>query len=315
MMSSSEFERAVSRVLKAPTISFMQLFYTARLDPSRDLRYANLREIDFSRQDLSGCDFTGSWLKGARFHGAKISGATFSDPKGLIPLLQHAADFDRFSAKLLSDDKTSSSLSAVTIRHKTSAFPGASDALSAREILPEHLEKAGKALRKSLSRRQRQDVDDTVQEAVLRALAQLRSQPSNGDLSAWLRVIARNLSRTQFRKQRTVIFGRDISHKVGRLPSTTGLPEDALALNEVDTLFSQLPSDQREALLLIVKGYSYEHVAELSDCAVGTVKSRVNRARSYIAKRYDWCGEPFHPINATSRRAPRLDELDGERGD
>jgi RNA polymerase sigma-70 factor (ECF subfamily) len=47
---------------------------------------------------------------------------------------------------------------------------------------------------------------------------------------------------------------------------------------------TQLPDDQREALILVgAAGFSYEEAAEISSCAVGTIKSRVNRARNRLA--------------------------------
>jgi RNA polymerase sigma-70 factor (ECF subfamily) len=47
---------------------------------------------------------------------------------------------------------------------------------------------------------------------------------------------------------------------------------------------SELPDDQREALVLVgAAGFSYEEAAEISGCAVGTIKSRVNRARNRLA--------------------------------
>ncbi|HSP24108.1 MAG TPA: sigma factor-like helix-turn-helix DNA-binding protein, partial [Saliniramus sp.] len=48
---------------------------------------------------------------------------------------------------------------------------------------------------------------------------------------------------------------------------------------------AKLPADQREALLLVgASGLSYEEAAEICECAVGTIKSRVNRARSRLAQ-------------------------------
>ena len=48
---------------------------------------------------------------------------------------------------------------------------------------------------------------------------------------------------------------------------------------------SKLPEDQREALILIgASGFSYEEAAEICGCAVGTIKSRVNRARTRLAE-------------------------------
>jgi RNA polymerase sigma-70 factor (ECF subfamily) len=55
-------------------------------------------------------------------------------------------------------------------------------------------------------------------------------------------------------------------------------------MKDFQAALSQLPDDQREALILVgAAGFSYEEAAEISDCAVGTIKSRVNRARTRLA--------------------------------
>ena len=57
-------------------------------------------------------------------------------------------------------------------------------------------------------------------------------------------------------------------------------------MRDFQEALSELPDDQREALVLVgAAGFSYEEAAEISDCAVGTIKSRVNRARRRIAER------------------------------
>jgi RNA polymerase sigma-70 factor (ECF subfamily) len=55
--------------------------------------------------------------------------------------------------------------------------------------------------------------------------------------------------------------------------------------NEFRVALAQLPAEQREALILVgASGFSYEEAADICECAVGTIKSRVNRARSRLAK-------------------------------
>jgi len=55
-------------------------------------------------------------------------------------------------------------------------------------------------------------------------------------------------------------------------------------MRDFQEALSQLPDDQREALILVgAAGFSYEEAAEISRCAVGTIKSRVNRARNRLA--------------------------------
>jgi RNA polymerase sigma-70 factor (ECF subfamily) len=56
-------------------------------------------------------------------------------------------------------------------------------------------------------------------------------------------------------------------------------------LSEFRTALNKLPDEQREALILVgASGFSYEEAAEICGCAIGTVKSRVNRARTRLAE-------------------------------
>jgi RNA polymerase sigma-70 factor (ECF subfamily) len=74
-----------------------------------------------------------------------------------------------------------------------------------------------------------------------------------------------------------------------------------LEMREFRQALAQLPPDQREALVLVgASGFSYEEAANICDCAVGTIKSRVNRARSRLAKLLAIDGiEDFGPDEAT----------------
>ena len=63
-------------------------------------------------------------------------------------------------------------------------------------------------------------------------------------------------------------------------PEQTGRVE----FQEFRTALDKLPADQREALILVgASGFSYEDAAAICGCAVGTIKSRVNRARTRLA--------------------------------
>jgi RNA polymerase sigma-70 factor (ECF subfamily) len=62
-------------------------------------------------------------------------------------------------------------------------------------------------------------------------------------------------------------------------------PEATLALDDVRLAMGLLPDEQREALIMIgAGGLSYEEVSEIVGCAVGTIKSRVSRARNRLAE-------------------------------
>lgn len=125
--------------------------------------------------------------------------------------------------------------------------------------------------------------DDLVQETMLRALANIHSFQPGTNMSAWLFTILRNLFRSEYRKRRREVEDTDGSFAEGLKshPEQLGRVE----FQEFRTALSQLPAEQREALILVgASGFSYEEAADICECAVGTIKSRVNRARSRLAK-------------------------------
>lgn len=125
--------------------------------------------------------------------------------------------------------------------------------------------------------------DDLVQETLLRAFANLSSFRPGTNLPAWLFTILRNLFRSEYRKRR-----REVPDSDGAYAATlTSIPEQGAHLDFEDfrTALDQLPSDQREALVLVgASGFSYEEAADICQCAVGTIKSRVNRARKRLGE-------------------------------
>jgi len=124
--------------------------------------------------------------------------------------------------------------------------------------------------------------DDLVQETLLRALAHIDSFEPGTNMPAWLFTILRNLFRSEYRKRR-----REVEDAEGRYADTLkSNPEQTgrVEFQEFRTALEKLPPDQREALILVgASGFSYEDAAAICGCAVGTIKSRVNRARSKLA--------------------------------
>jgi RNA polymerase sigma-70 factor, ECF subfamily len=124
--------------------------------------------------------------------------------------------------------------------------------------------------------------DDLVQDTLLRALAHIDRFERGTNLNAWLFTILRNLFHSEYRKRRREVEDPDGSY-AGRLKA---YPEQGARLDFEDfrAALTKLPHDQREALLLVAaSGFSYEETAAICGCAVGTIKSRVNRARSRLA--------------------------------
>lgn len=125
--------------------------------------------------------------------------------------------------------------------------------------------------------------DDLVQETLVKAWSNLGSFVEGTNLPAWLFTILRNIYYSEYRKRRREVADSDgaIAAKLATAPAQNG----HMDLLDFRTALQQLPNDQREALILIgASGLSYEEAAQICGCAVGTMKSRVNRARNRLSE-------------------------------
>lgn len=124
--------------------------------------------------------------------------------------------------------------------------------------------------------------DDLVQEALMKAWSNLGRFEPGTNMKAWLFTILRNTLYSTHRKRK-----REVQDVDGRYSATLAAHPNQMGHLDLDDFcraLDQLPDDQREALILIgASGFSYEEAAEICGCAIGTVKSRVNRARSRLA--------------------------------
>lgn len=123
--------------------------------------------------------------------------------------------------------------------------------------------------------------DDLVQDCLERAVSRWFLRRHDGDLRAWLFTILRNLyissRRTQTRRGTTV----DIEEIV----ASDGYPDPEARLEARDILaaLDQLPEEQKSILLLVgVEDFSYDDVARMLDVPIGTVMSRLSRARQRL---------------------------------
>ena len=120
--------------------------------------------------------------------------------------------------------------------------------------------------------------DDLVQETMVKAWDKQDSFQLGTNLKAWLFTILRNEFYSQMRKR-----GREVQDSDGIMTARLAVhpaQHGQLDLKDFRTALEQLPEDQREAIILIgASGFSYEEAAEICGCAVGTIKSRVSRAR------------------------------------
>ncbi|SFL52871.1 sigma-70 family RNA polymerase sigma factor [Methylobacterium pseudosasicola] len=123
--------------------------------------------------------------------------------------------------------------------------------------------------------------DDLVQETFVKAWAnQTRFRPGT-NFTAWLFTILRNQFYSELRKNRREVEDVDGTH-ASQMTSLSD-QEDASTLKVVWKQLGTLPAAQRQALLLVgAEGHTYEEAATKLGCQVGTVKSRVSRARSSL---------------------------------
>lgn len=125
--------------------------------------------------------------------------------------------------------------------------------------------------------------DDLVQETLVKAWNKLDSFEPGTNFKAWLFTILRNTYFSECSKLRREVKDSDgeYSARLSVHPEQLGHMDFA----DFKIALAELSDDQREALILIgAEGFSYEEVAEICGCAVGTVKSRVNRARARLGE-------------------------------
>ena len=145
----------------------------------------------------------------------------------------------------------------------------------------------------------RQDAEEVVQDAFLRIYRSLGNFRGDAQFTTWMYRIVVNLCNNKFRWNkvrginRTISIDAPLPNAEGdeslrlELPSSEAPPDEQLAFAElrerVEKAMAQLPESYRTAVMLRnVQQLDYEEIAKILDCAVGTVKSRINRGRELL---------------------------------
>jgi RNA polymerase sigma-70 factor (ECF subfamily) len=145
-----------------------------------------------------------------------------------------------------------------------------------------------------------EEASDLTQDTFLRALRSIKSFRGDSELKTWLFRIAINESRNRFRwwkrRRRDVTISLDAT--VGdsetpisdMLPDRSISPEEATLMHEreyaLQNALLEIPAVYREAVILCdIEGLSYEETAAALGCNIGTVKSRISRAREELRRR------------------------------
>ena len=130
------------------------------------------------------------------------------------------------------------------------------------------------------------DADDQVQDTLIKAWSNRDKFEPGTNLRAWLFTILRNTYYTQAIRRRREV--RDEGGEYAANVRTPPTQDWSIAMRALQAGLAQLPDEHREALILVgASGFSCEEAAEICGCAVGTIKSRVNRARARLLKIMD----------------------------
>lgn len=128
--------------------------------------------------------------------------------------------------------------------------------------------------------------EDLLQDTVLRALDKSDSFTMGTNLRAWLYTIMRNQYINTLRRRQRERLNVIDDEMLDNLDPVAANQEHALILKDLMTAMGQLRREQREALHLVVAdGLSYDEVAQICGCPVGTIRSRIARARQELETR------------------------------
>lgn len=136
------------------------------------------------------------------------------------------------------------------------------------------------------------DAEDVVQEAYLRALRSF-DRYRGGDPRAWVLTIVRNTCYTWLRQKRAANAARTgdaVDESGAEIPADPAAEPEAQCIRDADgrllrEALEALPTEFREALVLReLEGFSYKEIADIADIPLGTVMSRLARARTHLQR-------------------------------
>nr|WP_070960275.1 sigma-70 family RNA polymerase sigma factor [Hyphomonas sp. Mor2] len=129
--------------------------------------------------------------------------------------------------------------------------------------------------------------DDIVQNACLKAWKARKSfDPKRGKFRAWMFTITRNEFLQLVRKQRPMDV-YDPAEFEYRLVQECQLDSRSACSDAIQALFKLTPEQRDVFILVLAAGYSYEEAASICQCSVGTIKSRISRARAKLTELLD----------------------------
>lgn len=131
----------------------------------------------------------------------------------------------------------------------------------------------------------RDEGDDLVQTACVKALSRMEQYQPGTRLDSWMFRIVQtsHIDAIRARKHRTSMNDQDVAEQVSDHGVSAAQNEHRILLGRVRTAMSDLPEDQRAVLALVaIEGYSYKEAASILKAPIGTIMSRLARARSRL---------------------------------
>jgi len=133
--------------------------------------------------------------------------------------------------------------------------------------------------------RKREDADDLVHDCLAQAIRKQHLWRPGSNLKSWLFTLLHNLFINEYRRRKA--RGTEVPFDTAYFRSevTQGQPSD-VTLSQLDRALGELPSEQREVVMLVsVQGFSYMEAAEIMQVPLGTIRSRLSRARGALRRR------------------------------
>ena len=205
-------------------------------------------------------------------------------------------------AKLAMKHSTSAQHAGLTVRERlrqaddssvVSAFLGGEER-AFQELVERYQTRLLNFIYRTIGDRDR--AEDLVQEVFIRVYRHLHRFDRSKKFSTWIYTIASNLAKNELRNRsrsplvlfQTIQGSSDDDDRPVQFEDTSARPDDMYRerhLRElVEQMVAQLPEHHRQVFVLReLEGKSYEEIAEITDCNLGTVKSRLNRARTAFA--------------------------------
>lgn len=127
------------------------------------------------------------------------------------------------------------------------------------------------------------DAEDVAQEVMLKAWRALPHFKLDSAFGTWLYRITMNACSDELRRRKKKLVSVEEMHESGRELESEGFEEQSVSGGSIAHAIGRLGEEYRAALVLRdVEGYAYEEIASILKCPIGTVRSRINRAREQM---------------------------------